>query len=88
MDKHISLGTNPFARSRKLYELVKNQSIALGGNSKLKIYGRLECASSKRMKAENRVFFANEQEAINKGYRPCAKCMPQQYGLWKAAIEL
>lgn len=36
------------------------------------------------MRVENRVFFADEQEAINAGYRPCAHCMPGAYKQWKA----
>jgi hypothetical protein len=36
---------------------IKNAEICLGGNRKLKIYGTLKCASGKRMKRENRVFF-------------------------------
>ena len=61
----------------------------LGGNSKLKIYGRLDCPSALRYIARgqyvpHRVFFADEDTAIAAGYRPCAVCMPEQYKLWKA----
>jgi hypothetical protein len=46
----------------------------LGGNSKAGIYGRLDCtaANSALSKgyAQHRVFFANEQAAIQAGYRP------------------
>ena len=31
----------------------------------------------------NRVFFENEDTAIAAGYRPCAKCMPDEYTKWK-----
>ncbi|MDO8515981.1 MAG: Ada metal-binding domain-containing protein [bacterium] len=41
-----------------------------------KIFGRLDCRSSMRMKKENRVFFANWSGAIALGYRPCKKCKP------------
>jgi len=30
------------------------------------------------------VFFADEKTAVAAGYRPCAKCMPEEYGEWKA----
>ena len=30
-----------------------------------------------------RVFFADEETAIDAGYRPCAKCMPDEYKQWK-----
>jgi methylphosphotriester-DNA--protein-cysteine methyltransferase len=30
------------------------------------------------------VFFADEQTAVEAGYRPCAVCMPEEYARWKA----
>ena len=60
----------------------------LGGNKKLKIYGRLDCKSAnkwlkKGYYAANRVFFIDEETAISAGYRPCAICMPEAYQAWK-----
>ncbi|MDO5519416.1 MAG: Ada metal-binding domain-containing protein [bacterium] len=60
----------------------------LGGHKKLKIYGRLDCPSAARYIAKGqyvqcRVFFADEETAIQAGYRPCAKCMPKEYKKWK-----
>ena len=60
----------------------------LGGNRRLKIYGRLDCPSAKRWiekgyYVKDRVFFIDEETAICAGYRPCAKCMPDKYKLWK-----
>jgi len=80
---HLSLGKHVFARSRALYKLVAAKKISLAGNKKLKIYGTLTCTAGKRMKVENRVFFANETDAIANGYRPCGRCMPGEYGKWK-----
>jgi hypothetical protein len=61
----------------------------LGGNRRLKIYGRLDCASALRALSrgytKRRVFFADEAAAIAAGYRPCAVCMPAEYRRWKAA---
>ncbi len=62
----------------------------LGGNKKLKIYGRLDCSSAnkwiqKGYYVQNRVFFADEKVAIEAGYRPCAVCMPDEYEEWKAS---
>jgi methylphosphotriester-DNA--protein-cysteine methyltransferase len=54
---------------------IKRKEICFGGNSKLKIYGTLQCKSGKRMKPENRVFFASQNEATTNGYRPCGHCM-------------
>lgn len=62
---------------------IREQKILWGGNAKLKIYGRLNCRSGKRMKRENRVFFNTEQEAIQSGYRPCGHCMKKEYKKWK-----
>jgi methylphosphotriester-DNA--protein-cysteine methyltransferase len=83
MINHIDLGPTPFARFRTLQTLIVEGTIALGGYRKNKIYGMLSCASGKRMKTENRVYFKNEQEAIAAGYRPCGNCMPVQYKQWK-----
>lgn len=60
----------------------------LGGNKKLKLYGRLNCPSAirwidKGKYISNRVFFENEEVAIAAGYRPCAICMPNEYKEWK-----
>jgi methylphosphotriester-DNA--protein-cysteine methyltransferase len=61
--------------SHLLVNLIRNKRIMYAGNAKLKIYGRFHCASGKRMKKENRVFFKDEAEAINHGFRPCGNCM-------------
>jgi hypothetical protein len=61
-----------------------------GGNSRMNIYGRLDCSSAKRAVArgntyqKHRVFFADEATAIAAGYRPCGNCMRQQYQIWRA----
>ncbi len=68
----------------RLRSLIASQQITLGGHQRLKIYGTLNCASGKRMKTENRVFFADEAEAKSLGYRPCGHCMRQAYLLWRA----
>jgi methylphosphotriester-DNA--protein-cysteine methyltransferase len=62
--------------------LVQSGGIRFAGNRKLKIYGRLNCASGKRMKKVNRVFFTSEEEAVRFGYRPCGHCMRMEYNLW------
>lgn len=63
----------------------------LGGHRKNRIYGRLDCKAARRALGtgrsyeQQRVFFADEATAIAAGYRPCAKCMPEQYAAWKKA---
>jgi hypothetical protein len=63
----------------------------LGGNSTLRIYGRLDCARAVAALplgyAKHRVFFADEQAAIAAGYRPCGRCMPAPYAVWKAGPQ-
>lgn len=64
----------------------------LGGHKKSKIYGRLDCPSALRAIARGqyvryRVFFADEITAIQAGYRPCAVCLPKQYGVWKKSAR-
>lgn len=60
----------------------------LGGHRRLRIYGRLDCPSALRWLARGhyarfRVFFADEATARAAGYRPCARCMPAAYALWR-----
>lgn len=62
---------------------IRSKEILLAGNRQLKIYGLLSCKSGKRMKRKNRIFFANEEEAIALGFRPCAHCMPGDYLKWR-----
>ncbi|NEU07581.1 metal-binding protein [Flavihumibacter sp. R14] len=77
MIRHDKLSNAEFGR------LVRHKVICLGGNSRLRIYGTMKCKSGKRMKKENRVFFASEQEAHEHGYRPCAHCMIKEYKKYK-----
>lgn len=64
----------------------------LGGNSKAKIYGRLDCTAANAALAKgytaHRVFFADEAAAITSGYRPCGRCLRTQYLQWKAGGSL
>jgi hypothetical protein len=62
---------------------------ALGGHRRTRIYGRLDCAGAVRAIArggyvQNRVFFLDEESAVAAGYRPCARCMPEEYRRWKS----
>ena len=68
---------------QELRKKIKNRSIQYAGNSRLKIFGLLNCSSGKRMKKENRMFFKTETEAIPAGFRPCGHCMPDHYRQWK-----
>ncbi|MEO7990534.1 MAG: Ada metal-binding domain-containing protein [Chryseolinea sp.] len=67
----------------QLFKFIKAGLITLAGNRKLKIYGQLNCASGKRMKRKNRVFFKDVAEAKAIGFRPCGHCMQEQYIGWK-----
>ncbi|WP_310555718.1 Ada metal-binding domain-containing protein [Flavobacterium sp.] len=76
MIQHIDI-TDSDLRSK-----IKLKEICFGGNRNLKIYGTLQCKSGKRLKRKNRVFFSSENEAINKGFRPCGHCMKTEYKKW------
>ena len=65
-----------------------------GGNSKLKVYGRLDCPSAlptiKRFPGsyeKSRVFFADEATALAAGYRPCGNCLRKKYREYMADPE-
>jgi methylphosphotriester-DNA--protein-cysteine methyltransferase len=60
-----------------------------GGHKKTKVYGRMDCPAALRAIAKGgyvkeRVFFADEQTAIEAGFRPCAACLPEKYRIWKS----
>lgn len=63
----------------------------LGDNRRSRLYGRLDCPSAVRAVArggpyaEHRVFFADEAAAVAAGYRPCTRCLPEQFAAWRAA---
>lgn len=64
----------------------------LGGNSRDKIYGRLDCPSAndwvqRGTYQQIRVFFKDEATAIKAGYRPCGRCMRERYKAWKLCVE-
>ena len=80
---HLSLGSGNYRRTKKLHQLILSGKICFGGNSKLKIYGLLNCKNGKRMKLENRIFFSSVNEAEKNGYRPCGHCMKNAYKIWK-----
>jgi len=81
MIRHSEIENNEL-RSR-----IRQGTILFAGNTRLKIYGLLNCSSGKRMKKENRVFFSSTAEAIVNGYRPCGHCMPAEYTKWKANLQ-
>ncbi|MEL7002860.1 MAG: Ada metal-binding domain-containing protein [Bacteroidota bacterium] len=81
---HIELKEDSTTESPTLLRYIKSGDITLAGNKRLKIYGRLDCKSGKRMKMENRVFFKSEAEAISESYRPCGSCMRSAYIKWKS----
>lgn len=62
----------------ELFQMIRHRHLVLAGNKRLKIYGKLNCVSGKRMKKVNRVFFKNEAEALLHGYRACKRCMSTQ----------
>jgi hypothetical protein len=60
----------------------------LGGHQRFRIYGRLDCPAALRAIArggyiKHRVFFADEQTALDAGYRPCGTCLPEKYRAWR-----
>ncbi|WP_339608401.1 Ada metal-binding domain-containing protein [uncultured Roseivirga sp.] len=70
----------------ELHGKIRRREIRWAGNRKLKIYGTLNCASGKRMKRENRVFFHSLDQAKLNGFRPCGHCMRTEYLNWKNRI--
>ncbi|MFI7126724.1 Ada metal-binding domain-containing protein [Nonomuraea sp. NPDC050153] len=60
----------------------------LGGHRGARLYGRLDCPSALRAIARggyirHRVFFADAGDAVAAGYRPCSRCLPEAYQVWR-----
>ena len=66
-----------------LRRLIVTGPIRYGGKRRLRIYGRLDYASGKRMKRASRVFFGDAAEAREAGFRPCGHCLRDDYACWK-----
>jgi len=73
--------------AREVRSLIHHNKITLAGNIPAKIYGTLACSSGKGMKKEHRLFFVDRNEAILAGFRPCGRCMRQEYKIWKRRIS-
>jgi len=84
--KHNNMFQHYKISDSELRSKIKKGEICFGGNQKLKIYGTLKCASGKRMKRENRVFFSSEENAKQNGFRPCRHCMKTDYLKWKNGL--
>ncbi len=73
-----------FSPNNEIYE--SSTPGEFGGNKKAKIYGKLTCTAANRAiskgYAQHRVFFENEAIAIAAGFRPCGRCMKEQYVIW------
>lgn len=69
-----------------LFELLKNKKLKWAGNQNLKIYGKLNCKTGRRMNKGNRIFFTTAVEADELGYRPCGQCMRAAYKKWKDGL--
>ena len=65
--------------------LILGGHIRYGGNRRLRIYGRLNCVSGKRMNRDTRVFFGDAAEARAAGFRPCGDCLRPAFQRWKLA---
>jgi len=90
-ENFIKYGTREYKLMSINGEYLSKIPGTLGGNKKLKIYGKLDCKSAlnwikKGKYVSNRVFFENEQKAKEAGYRPCAICMKKEYQNWKKTI--
>ena len=66
---------------------LRDGSLTMAGNRRLKIYGWLGYPAGRRMRRGSRVFFADATVAEAAGYRPCARCCRTAYDVWKSAAN-
>lgn len=79
-------------RDKNNKEYISKIPGTIGGNKSIKIYGKLDCPSAlyyigKGQYVKNRVFFDSTETAKKAGYRPCAKCMPEEYKKYKKILN-
>ncbi|MGJ1322497.1 Ada metal-binding domain-containing protein [Sphingobacterium faecium] len=79
MKRNIEFGDTPLERIVAVNGLIREGKITFSGDKRTLIYGQLTCASGKRTKLENRVFFENEDEALNEVYKPFSHCLNEKY---------
>ncbi len=71
----------------ELFRLLRRREITMAGwNGRDKVYGHLRCWSGKKMHPKNRVFFRDEAEAKEAGFRPCGHCMKAEYQAYKRGL--
>lgn len=46
------------------------------GNTNSHVFHKQECDSVRTMKEKNKVVFNSREEATEKGYKPCSRCLP------------
>ncbi len=74
-DDLIRAGKYKIKRPPELVKPVKKAEARLVGSSEADKYHGLDCRFAKLIKEENRVYFKDEKEAKNKGYKGCKKCV-------------
>lgn len=57
-------------------QVIDKNSIKYCGNKNSKKFHLSTCAYADKIKDENKVYFTNKNEYINKGYSPCKSCNP------------
>ena len=70
-----------------LHRMIRDGRLTFAGNRRQKIFGRLDCRTGRRLARRNRIFFASRGEAERLGYRPCARCLPAAYDVWKSSAN-
>ena len=68
MTRHLALGATPKEAQHQNRSARSFGKIKLGGYRRDKIYCTLTRSAGKRMKVESRVFFQDENEALELGY--------------------
>ncbi len=59
-----------------IIEITSPKNAKYVGNRNSRIFHRKDCHYVKRMKETNKVYFADREEAIKAGFRPCKICKP------------
>ena len=71
---HDSLVRAGRFKLKRVSEPVKKAEAKLIASSEADKFHKLDCRFAKLISKKNRVYFKDEKEAKNKGFKPCKKC--------------
>ncbi len=68
--------SNDFIPQDEVSVTTPNNTLSYCGNKNSKVFHKSSCTSVKKTKEANKVYFADKDEYLENGYKPCQNCNP------------